>query len=615
MPYIKKEFIASRLIPQVNIEELIGRYVELKRAGNDYKCCCPFHQEKTPSFHVVPEKQFFHCFGCGASGNAIDFVMRYKNLSFPDAVREVAAFANLEIEYEEGHGKRGGDGAQGDDLAPSYELIDRVAQFFANELRRPENQGALSYFTQKRGLSMDTITRLRLGYAPNDWNYALRLARSREEEDLLVSLGLVKESDGRRYSFFRDRVMIPILNRAGKIVAFGGRVLGDGTPKYINSPEGPIFHKRSELFGLHECLLDHPRNHADRIVVVEGYMDVISLRQAGFDSAVASLGTATTAEQFRLMFRYTSLVVCCYDGDSAGRKAAWRALENVTPVLNDKVQVKFAFLPFENGQKEDPDSYVRAHGLGGFTALLDRAMDYSEFLIDHTLHEHPIGDASHKQAFLRECLAHISRIGIPALRLVTLEILGKVAGMSPELLATELSDPPPGRGPRGQGAAAEEQAAPQATRDRLLSTPMRRLMAFAIQQPETVARCADALRVGDFLMVIGRLGVAGHAQCRELITGITGSEVPVSTASILEQGRGTSAEGYLRKLAGAPIMPSLHGEPTPAQRVAYLGQLLGEVVAEALRARAREIAVSGDSGAIGLATRIRSGLLGDPGQV
>ncbi|TCN87882.1 DNA primase [Shewanella fodinae] len=392
---IPRDFI-NELIARTDIVDLIDRKVPLKKAGKNYAACCPFHSEKSPSFTVSREKQFYHCFGCGAHGNAIDFVMEYERMDFLDAIGELAGQLGLEVPRDSGNRA---DESISRDL---YQLMEDAGRYFQKQLRQhPEKQRVLDYL-QKRGLSEEIVERFGIGYAPDGWDNLLNLyAQKPQLQDKLLTAGmLISNEQGRRYDRFRDRLMFPIRDRRGRVIAFGGRVLGDGTPKYLNSPETPIFHKGNELYGLYELRQQH--RDPQRVLIVEGYMDVVALAQFGVDYAVASLGTSTTAEQFQLLLRSAKEVVCCYDGDNAGREAAWRALETALPMLKPGDTVRFMFLP----QSEDPDSMIRKAGKEAFEQLIETAQPLEAFLFD-TLTERNVGD---KASFAKQAMTLIERI-------------------------------------------------------------------------------------------------------------------------------------------------------------------------------------------------------------
>ncbi|OOF86695.1 DNA primase [Rodentibacter ratti] len=373
---IPRPFIDD-LLTKSNIIDVINSRIKLKKAGRDYQACCPFHHEKTPSFTVSEKKQFYHCFGCGAHGNAISFLMDYDKLEFVEAIEELAAMAGLEVPYEKrSHSANQRPQANYQTKRNLYELMQEIAKFYQTQL--PLNIPAQSYL-QQRGLSAEVIERFQIGFVPNAMDSVLRkFAVNREEQQKLLDLGMLSRNDrGNIYDKFRNRIMFPIRDKRGRTVAFGGRVLGDEKPKYLNSPETITYHKGSELYGLYEALQinDEPQ----KLLVVEGYMDVVALAQFGVDYAVASLGTSTTSEQIQLLFRSTEQVICCYDGDRAGRDAAWRALENALPYLEDGRQIKFIFLP----DGEDPDTYIRQYGKAKFEEYIESAQSLTEFLFAH----------------------------------------------------------------------------------------------------------------------------------------------------------------------------------------------------------------------------------------
>src|SRR5271155_4285860 len=373
---IPQAFI-DELVARSDIVEIIGARVPLKKAGREFRACCPFHNEKTPSFWVSPDKQFYHCFGCGVHGTAIGFLMAYEKLSFPDAVADLAQRAGLELPKE----ALGSRDTGGGDL---YEVMTRASGFFEQNLS--DNPRGRDYL-KGRGIDAGTAERFSLGYAPDSWNALLnRFGGDEEERRKLLQLGLIIERDtrgGERASGFydrsRDRLMFPIRDSRGRVLGFGGRVIDQGEPKYLNSPETPLFHKGRELYGLYEAR--QARVDFKRLLIVEGYMDVVRLHQAGVAYALATLGTATTQEHLNKIFRLTSELVFCFDGDAAGLKAAWRALENALPLARDGRELKFMFLPAGH----DPDTLIAAEGAKGFEEHLKRAVPLSEYLVRQLL--------------------------------------------------------------------------------------------------------------------------------------------------------------------------------------------------------------------------------------
>ncbi len=366
---IPPEFIDD-LLTRVDVVDIVNQRVPLRRAGGEYKACCPFHDEKTPSFTVSPSKQFYHCFGCGAHGSALGFLMEYDRLSFPEAVEELATSVGLELPNEIAF-------QQGPDNRPLYQLMDKAADFYTEQLRQhPQSPGATDYLKQ-RGLSGEICQTYRIGFAPPGWNNLMQaLGSSGESLRQLETAGLISSNNGKQYDRFRDRIMFPIHDSRGRVVGFGGRVMGDDSPKYLNSPETPIFHKGKELYGLYEArkaLKDLPS-----LLVVEGYMDVVALAQFGIQNVVATLGTATTTDHLEKLFRSAPQVIFCFDGDRAGKDAAWKALETCLPLLRDGRQASFLFLP----DGEDPDSQVRKQGKEAFLAQMEQSLPLSEFLFN-----------------------------------------------------------------------------------------------------------------------------------------------------------------------------------------------------------------------------------------
>ena len=371
MARLPQAFI-DQVLDRTDIVDVVDRRVKLKKAGKNYSACCPFHQEKTPSFSVNPEKQFYYCFGCGAGGNALGFIMDYERMEFREAIESLAQAAGIELPPEEA------DAApQVDHQKPLYEAMEKATRVYESQLRKHPSRGRVVDYLKQRGLSGEIARDFRLGFAPEGWDNLMTTLSSEEEIGQALTAGLLIENDsGRKYDRFRDRVIFPIVNQRGKVIAMGGRVLGDGKPKYLNSPETPLFSKSHELYGLH-----HIRKFAknlSRIVVVEGYMDVIALAQFGIHYAVATLGTSVGKPHLEILFRRVDHVVFCFDGDEAGRKAAFRGMEAALPMMEDGRQVKFLFLP----EGEDPDSVVRNKGSQHLEHLFDNADPLETFLFD-----------------------------------------------------------------------------------------------------------------------------------------------------------------------------------------------------------------------------------------
>ena len=371
MARLPQAFI-DQVLDRTDIVDVIDLRVKLKKAGKNYSACCPFHQEKTPSFSVNPEKQFYYCFGCGAGGNALGFIMDYERVEFREAIESLAQAAGIELPAEEADAL-----PQIDHQKPLYEAMEDATRVYESLLRKHPTRGRVVDYLKQRGVSGEIARDFRLGFAPEGWDNLMTTLSSEEDIGHAVTSGLLIENDsGRKYDRFRDRVIFPIVNQRGKVIAMGGRVLGDGKPKYLNSPETPLFSKSHELYGLH-----HIRKFAknlSRIVVVEGYMDVIALAQFGIHYAVATLGTSVGKPHLEMLFRRVDQVIFCFDGDEAGRKAAFRGMEAALPMMEDGRQVKFLFLP----EGEDPDSVVRNKGPQHLEHLFDNADPLETFLFD-----------------------------------------------------------------------------------------------------------------------------------------------------------------------------------------------------------------------------------------
>ncbi len=413
---IPERFIDD-LLARVDIVDVIQERVPLKKSGRDWSARCPFHDERSPSFTVSPTKQFYHCFGCGAHGSAIGFLMNYDRLEFPDAVEELASRAGLKVPYE------GGREAPREDTADLYQVLDAAAAFFRRQLAASETASA--YF-RDRGLDEATIAKFNLGYAPDQWD-ALKnaLGTSEQRLALLEKAGMLTSGErGSKYDRFRHRVMFPILDRRGRTIAFGGRVLvKEDTPKYLNSPETPLFHKGRELFGLWQVREAHAK--IPRLIVVEGYMDAISLHQFGVPQAVATLGTATTRDHAEILFRQCADVYFCFDGDRAGRQAAWRAVESVLPRMRDGRQAFFLFLP----EGEDPDTLIRQEGSAGFEARLRNATPLSEFFFAEIGKDVNLGSLDGKARLAERARAMLAQIPDGAFRDLMLAELDRLTGV------------------------------------------------------------------------------------------------------------------------------------------------------------------------------------------
>ncbi|MEW6133967.1 MAG: DNA primase [Pseudomonadota bacterium] len=416
---IPRDFI-DQLLSRVDIVDVIDRRVPLKKAGQNYQACCPFHSEKTPSFTVSPTKQFYHCFGCGAHGSAIGFLMEYAGMSFVDAVKSLADEVGLKVPEDAGFQPRP---RTGPDLT---EFMARAAAFYKEQLKGSER--AIAYL-KKRGLTGRIAARFGLGYAPAQ-STALKQVFPSYDAPELAAAGLVIDGEHGRYDRFRDRIMFPIRNPKGQVIAFGGRILDQGEPKYLNSPETPIFHKGSEVYGLFEGR--QAIREAGKVLVVEGYMDVVALAQYGIHYAVATLGTATTPIHARTLLRQTDKLYYCFDGDNAGRRAAWRALENTLEALSDGKEVFFLFLP----EGEDPDTWVRAHGKEAFEAFMQReAVPLSGFLVRELSREADLSTQEGRAKLLKNASPLLQKTAAPLLAALIRRQLGETLNMGGDEVA------------------------------------------------------------------------------------------------------------------------------------------------------------------------------------
>ncbi|ACA32515.1 DNA primase [Histophilus somni] len=451
------------ILARTDIVDLIDSRVKLKKQGRDYQACCPFHHEKTPSFTVSPKKQFYHCFGCHAHGNAISFLMEYDKLEFVEAIEELASLHGLEVPRE----KSTLDEKTRVSFKTKrnlYELMQEIAKFYQEQLT--QNIPAQNYL-QQRGLSIEIIQRFQIGFSPQQSSFFIKkFATNREEIQKLFDVGMVnKRESGELFDRFRQRVTFPIRDRRGRVIAFGGRIItqSDNRPKYLNSPESVTYHKGYELYGLFEAL--QINDSPEMLVIVEGYMDVVALAQFGVDYAVASLGTATTTEQLQLAFRSTEQIICCYDGDRAGRDAAWRALENALPLLEDGRQLKFIFLP----EKEDPDSFIRQYGKEGFEDYIHQAQSLSEFLFNTLSAKVDFSSTEGKAKLASLAIPLIQKVPGEMLRLSLRDMFGQKVGIfNPDKLDRLLSN---------QQQVEYKQKIPKTVK----RTPMRVLIALLLQ--------------------------------------------------------------------------------------------------------------------------------------
>ena len=402
---IPESFI-QELLNRVDVVDVIDKSVPLKKAGSNYVACCPFHQEKSPSFTVSPTKQFYHCFGCGAHGSALSFLIEYQGMSFVDAVEDLAKSVGLAVPQDT---QKISPEIKEKNLALG-EALELASQYYQTALKKSER--AIEYL-KKRGLTGQVAKAFQLGYAPEGWQNLESVFKKYDDEALNIAGLVLKNDQGKRYDRFRDRIMFPIHNMKGEIIGFGGRVINpEDTPKYYNSPETPLFQKSQELYGLFAAR----RSIREKVsvLVVEGYMDVVGLAQFGVMNAVATLGTATSAFHIKKLMRQTDTIIFCFDGDQAGKAAAWRAMMNALPSLTDKVVLKFLFLPEEH----DPDSFIRAHSKEAFEAMMNDAMPLSQYLVQHLTEKNPLTTQEDKVKFLNEAEPILKEISAPKLSLL-----------------------------------------------------------------------------------------------------------------------------------------------------------------------------------------------------
>ncbi len=455
---IPQDFIDT-LLDRTDIVDVIDSRVKLKRSGRNYSACCPFHKEKTPSFSVAPDKQFYYCFGCGAGGNAIGFLMELEHLNFPEAVEELARKANLEVPKQEQHLSPAAMAAQQAKTQArnqAYDLLEQSNNFYQKQLRQHAQRKHAVDYLKARGLSGKIAQRFGIGYAPSGWqNLIDNISTSDSTLDALVQCGMaVKKADSQRvYDFFRERIMFPIRNSKGKVIAFGGRVLGDAKPKYLNSPETEVFHKEKELYGLYEAR-QHERN-LKRILVVEGYMDVVALAQHDINYAVATLGTATSRFHLERIYKIVSEIIFCFDGDAAGIKAAVRAMHTCVEFMSDGRQARFLLLP----QGEDPDTQVRKEGAEALSQRIADATPFSEFLFQQLSQDLDIHNLEHRAKLATDIMPIIQAMPKGLMRSMMISKLEDITGLNQDTLAqlTAVSEPSAPPTPTVSNQQQEEQ--------------------------------------------------------------------------------------------------------------------------------------------------------------
>ncbi len=514
---IPREFI-DELLARLDVVEVIDRRVPLKKAGKDFKACCPFHNEKTPSFTVSRPKQFYHCFGCGVSGTAITFLMEFEHLSFPEAVEELAGEAGLEVPDT-------GPARSGDNpTLPLLEILGEASRYYKDQLRSHSDASTTIAYLKQRGLTGEIAAQFDLGYAPTGWDNLSSTAGNEEKLDLMVKAGLIsKRESGGHYDRFRARVIFPIHDNKGRVIAFGGRLLDEGEPKYLNSPETPVFHKGSELYNLHRARSAIAQQQMS--IVVEGYMDVLALAQHGIDHCVATLGTATTATHLQRLFRLAPSIVFCFDGDRAGRDAAGRALEIALPLLESGRQVSFLFLP----EGEDPDSVVRDQGADTFRSLIESATPLPDLLFDTLLNQTDLTRMDGKARLATLARPLLSRIPEGPLRELMQQRLSDLTGVAPSGLGGLPTTP--ATVPHKRASARSKRLSPLATAISVLV--QRPQLAAGLDLPTTVVDTQDDPGV----------------QLLTKVHGLARENPQLTTASLIERFRGDEQQPTLEKLA------------------------------------------------------------------
>ncbi len=511
----------QELLSRIDIVDVVERHVALKKAGANYSACCPFHSEKTPSFTVSPSKQFYHCFGCGANGSAIGFVMQYSGLGFIEAVEDLAGNAGLQVPQQ--IEARRQDAAR---KAPLTEFMARAAKYYRDQLKASPR--AIAYL-KGRGLSGEIAARFGMGYAPEGWQNLEQVFSDYQAKEL-AECGLVIDGEqGRRYDRFRDRIMFPILDQRANVIGFGGRVLDKGEPKYLNSPETPLFEKGRELYGLPQAR--QAIRDSDTAIVVEGYMDVVALAQHGIANAVATLGTATTAFHLNKLMRQSERVVFCFDGDNAGRKAAWRALEASLEQLGDNKSVGFLFLPPEH----DPDSFVREQGAPALQKLANHPTTLTEFLLRELQGQVDLSSAEGRSRLIHEAKPLLLKIAAPLLRLQLTKQLAVISGFSQAEVEAQCGLKP--IIPPGRSAPPRNIRRPQAR------SIEHRLLENVLHSPERAARLPLELIAGDHPEGAALRAIAAAIDRGALSTGGIGQ--------LLEHFRGSEHESMLAQFAAA----------------------------------------------------------------
>ncbi len=525
---IPRQFIDDLLAP-VDIVDVVDAYVPLKKGGKDHKACCPFHNEKTPSFTVSADKQFYHCFGCGAHGSAIGFLMEYAHMDFVEAVDDLASRAGLEVPREAGSEDRG------ESLQPIYDILARANAYFQQQLRQHPDAGQTVDYLRSRGLSGEIAAAFGLGIAPPGWDNLLSaIGRSDADRALMSRAGLLVDKDGGGfYDRFRGRITFPILDRRGRTVGFGARVLGDESPKYLNSPETAVYHKGRELYGLYQARKAAGR--PERLIVVEGYMDVVALAQHGINNAVATLGTAATEAHLEQLFRTSQDIVFCFDGDDAGRRAAWRALETTLPAMHNGRQAFFMFLP----EGQDPDSLVRDRGAAAFESAVAAAHSLGTFLFDHLAAQVDLGTIDGRSRLAALSRPLLAKLPAGSFRELSENRLAELTGLAQRNSSTLIMGRENAAISRSSGLSSKHKRQPPSL--------VRKVITWLLNYPSLG-------RGGMATVHLRSLELPGVPLLLELIETL--DESPnLTTGALLERFRDHESGRHLAKLAAEEIAP------------------------------------------------------------
>jgi DNA primase len=552
---IPSSFI-NELLAQIDIVDIIETRIALRKTGSNYSALCPFHSEKTASFTVNPTKQFYYCFGCSAKGNVIGFLMEYERLEFRDAIETLATHAGMPIPTEDNSSKQ----ADNKDL---YTLLHQATQYYQDQLK--QSQKTQDYLNQ-RGLSPEMISLFKLGFSPDNWNSLIpRLGKNKILIEQLLSTGMViKKAAGRFYDRFRNRLMFPIHDSRGRIIGFGARTLENETPKYLNSPETLIFHKGSELYGLFEAR--KANKTLNQLILVEGYMDVISLFQHGIHYAVATLGTAISATHLKRLFRYSSEIVFCFDGDKAGQQAAWRALEISLPLIHDGLHAKFVFLP----TAEDPDTFIRKKGKEAFITLVKEAISLETFLFKHSSTNLNMEKTEGKAQFAKQVLALLNTMPQGIYQQLLFKKLADFMGLETNQLVHFMEQTPTKRAK----SSNPSQTTAEIMTSTLASPPIRLAIALLLQYPQQLIAVISQLskNINDLL---NEIELPGAKTLTRLISCLQ-QQPAMTTPMLLEYWRDSKYFATLNELAAWELMIPEQNLSTEfqntLQQIQYLSQ-------------------------------------------